>query len=445
MPRKPATQAYTLVVGLGMTGLSVLRYLRRLGEPVIVADSREIPPRLNEFREGFSDIPLYTGAFDEQLFLRARRIVVSPGVSLGLPVLRRAREQGIEISGDIDLFAHEVSAPVVGITGSNGKSTVTTLLTAMANEAGLKAVAGGNIGLPALDLLAGPKDLYVLELSSFQLESLHRLPMKAAVVLNVSADHMDRYADLNSYAASKQAIYDSADIAVINRDDELAGRLHVQQSDAIGFTLGRPRAGDFGVCAHNDEDWLCRGDERLLAVADLGIRGAHNVANALAALALGAGLGLPMASMLTALKRFPGLPHRTQWVAQQDGVNWYNDSKGTNVGATLAAIEGLSGTHVLIAGGQGKGADFSALRTVAKRLRAAVLIGEDADRIEHALHGAVAVLRAKDIAEAVRLAADNAQPGDNVLLSPACASFDMFNGFEHRGEVFMQSVREYLA
>jgi UDP-N-acetylmuramoylalanine--D-glutamate ligase len=443
--RKPGAQAYTLVVGLGLTGLSVVRYLHRLGEPVIVVDSRDIPPRLQEFRDSFSDIPLYTGAFDEQLFLRARRIVVSPGVSLKLPALHRAREQGIEISGDIDLFAHEVSAPVVGITGSNGKSTVTTLLAAMANEAGVKAVAGGNIGLPVLDLLAAPQDLYVLELSSFQLESLHRLPMKAAVVLNVSADHMDRYADLNSYAASKQAIYDDAEIAVLNRDDPLAGRLNTRQTNVIGFTLDKPQAGDFGVCSHDGEDWLCRDDEQLIAVAEIGIRGAHNVANALAALAIGTGLGLPRAAMLKTLKNFPGLPHRTQWVAQHNGINWYNDSKGTNVGATLAAIEGLPGTHVLIAGGQGKGADFSALRMAAMRLRALVLIGEDADRIEQALHGVVAMVRAKDMAEAVRLAAEYAQPGDNVLLSPACASFDMFNGFEHRGEVFMQTVREYLA
>jgi UDP-N-acetylmuramoylalanine--D-glutamate ligase len=442
--RKSGTQAYTLIVGLGLTGLSVLRYLHRLGEPVIVVDSRDIPPRMQEFRENFSDIPLYTGRFDEQLFLRARRIVVSPGVSLALPVLRRAREQGIEISGDIDLFAHEVSAPVVGITGSNGKSTVTTLLTAMANEAGLNAVAGGNIGLPVLDLLADARDLYVLELSSFQLESLHRLPMKAAVVLNISADHMDRYADLNSYAASKQTIYEAAEVAVVNRDDALAGRLNVQQSTVIGFTLGEPGAGDFGVRLHDGKDWLCRGDEPLMAVADLIIPGAHNVANALAALALGAGFGLPIAAMLNALKHFPGLPHRTQWVAQHGGINWYNDSKGTNVGATLAAIEGLPGTHVLIAGGQGKGADFSALRTLAQRLRAVVLIGEDADRIEQAFHGAVTVVRAKDMADAVRQAAEHAQPGDNVLLSPACASFDMFNNFEHRGEVFMQTVREYL-
>lgn len=442
---KAGVHAYTLVVGLGLTGLSVVRYLHRLGEPVIVVDSRDIPPRLAEFRENFSDVPLYTGAFDEKLFLRARRIVVSPGLAPDLPVLRQARDQGIEISGDIDLFAHEVNAPVVGITGSNGKSTVTTLLTAMANEAGLAAVAGGNIGLPVLDLLTGHKDLYVLELSSFQLESLHRLPMKTAVVLNVSADHMDRYADLNSYAASKQVIYDNADIAVVNRDDELARRLNVQQADVIGFTLAEPQAADFGVCTHHAQEWLCRGTERLMPVDELRIRGSHNVANALAALALGVTLGLRMDTMLAVLKTFAGLPHRTQWLAQQNGISWYNDSKGTNVGATLAAIHGLPGTHVLIAGGQGKGADFSALRTVANRLRAAVLIGEDADRIAQALQGAVAVIRAKDMSDAVRFAAENAQPGDNVLLSPACASFDMFNGFEHRGEVFMQAVREYLA
>ena len=435
--------AYTLVVGLGMTGLSVVRHLHRLGESMVVVDSRDIPPALNEFKQDFGDVPLYTGKFDSKLFVNAQRIVVSPGVPLSDPALQQARDNGVEITGDIDLFAHEVDAPVVAITGSNGKSTVTTLLTLMACKAGMNAIAGGNIGLPVLELLHDSKDLFVLELSSFQLDTLHRLPMAAAVVLNVSADHMDRYADINAYAMSKQVVYENAARAIVNRDDPYVRRMLPHQQGSIGFTLGKPAAGDFGLCEKDGEQYLCTGDKMLLNTAELKIRGEHNFANALAALALGSSIGLPMEAMLDALKEFPGLEHRTQWVAEINGVNWFNDSKGTNVGATLAAIEGLPGKHVLIAGGQGKGADFSPLREIAaQRLRAVVLLGEDAEKIALALNGVVPVEFATDMEQAVRLAGGLAQQGDNVLLSPACASFDMFRGFAHRGEVFMKAVRE---
>jgi len=433
--------AYTLVVGLGLTGLSVVRHLHKLGESIVVVDSRDIPPALNEFKQAFNDVPLQTGKFDSKLFINAQRIVVSPGVPLSDPVLQQARDNGVEITGDIDLFAHEVDAPVVAITGSNGKSTVTSLLTLMANKAGMSAVAGGNIGLPVLDLLNESKQLYVLELSSFQLETLHRLPMAAAVVLNVSPDHMDRYADVNAYAMSKQVIYENASHAVINRDDDYVRKMLNHQQNAIGFTLKKPTAGDFGLCEKDGKQYLCVGDEMLLSTADLKIRGQHNYANALAALALGSSIGLPMQAMLDAVKEFPGLEHRTQWVAKINDVNWFNDSKGTNVGATLAAIDGLPGKHVLIAGGQGKGADFLPLRNIAEqRLRAVVLIGEDAEKIAQAIDQLVPVKTAGDMNDAVQLASGLAQPGDNVLLSPACASFDMFQGFAHRGEAFMKAV-----
>jgi UDP-N-acetylmuramoylalanine--D-glutamate ligase len=435
--------AYTLVVGLGMTGLSVVRYLHKLGESMVVVDSRDIPPALNEFKQEFADVPLHTGQFDSKLFVKAQRIVVSPGVPLSDPVLQQARDSGIEITGDIDLFAHEVDAPVVAITGSNGKSTVTTLLTLMASRAGFNAIAGGNIGLPVLDLLHDSKELYVLELSSFQLETLHRLPMAAAVVLNVSADHMDRYVDINAYAMSKQVIYENATHAIINRDDPYVRRMLPHQQGSIGFTLGKPGNNDFGLCEKDGEQYLCTADKLLLNTTELKIRGQHNYANALAALALGSSINLPMKAMLEALREFPGLEHRTQWVAEINGVNWFNDSKGTNVGATLAAIDGLPGKHVLIAGGQGKGADFSPLREIAEqRLRAVVLFGEDAEKIAQALDRVVPIEFAGDLEQAVGLAAGLTQQGDNVLLSPACASFDMFKGFAHRGEVFMKAVRE---
>jgi UDP-N-acetylmuramoylalanine--D-glutamate ligase len=435
--------AYTLIVGIGVTGLSVVRYLYELGEKIIVVDSRDIPPAMNILKQEYPDIVLHTGKFEEDIFINARRIVVSPGVPLSEPVLQSAKEHGVEITGDIDLFAREAEAPVVGITGSNGKSTVTTLLTAMIKNAGINVSMGGNIGTPVLDILSDETELYVLELSSFQLETLANLPMKVAVVLNISSDHQDRYADLASYALSKQVIYENAENLVVNKDDSLAGKNLPPGKPVTGFTLKVPDEHDFGLRYYEGEPWLCRGQERLLPAASLKIKGQHNISNALAALAMGSLLNIPLKSMLNVLETFSGLEHRTQWVADVDGVHWFNDSKATNVGASIAAIEGLPGTHVLIAGGEGKQADFSPLKQVAKEhLRAAVLIGRDANIIEEVLSGVVKVVHAKDMDDAVKKAAELAQPGDNVLLSLACASFDMFQNFEQRGAVFMRSVKE---
>jgi len=441
--QKTKEHIYTLVVGLGVTGLSVVRYLRGLGESIVVVDSRDIPPGVKVLRENYPDVPVHTGAFDVELFVKARRIIVSPGVPITDPVLQKAKEHGVEITGDIDLFAHEVAVPVVGITGSNGKSTVTTLLTAMIRKAGINVAMGGNIGTPALDLLAEPKDLYVLELSSFQLETLQNLPMEIAVVLNVSADHLDRYESVDSYALSKRAIYDMATKLIVNRDDFLACKQLPKREKIIGFTLNKPAHGDFGVRVINDEICLCEGDKKLVSAQSLKLKGQHNIANALAALAMGRLLDLSMPAMLEALIEFEGLEHRTQWVAEIDGVQWFNDSKATNVGATIAAIKGLPGKHVLIAGGQGKNADFSALHAVAKKhLRAVILFGKDADVIENVLKNSVTVCRVRDMQAAVIKAAEQALSGDNVLLSPACASFDMYRNFEHRGNMFMQAVKE---
>ncbi|HHJ34859.1 MAG TPA: UDP-N-acetylmuramoyl-L-alanine--D-glutamate ligase [Gammaproteobacteria bacterium] len=437
---------YTLVVGLGKTGLSVVRYLHALGETVVVVDSREIPPGLTMLKDEYGDVEYFTGAFDPVLFVNAHRIIVSPGVALSEPALLEARDNNIEIIGDIDLFAREAAAPVIGITGSNGKSTVTTLLASMASQAGVNVVASGNIGTPVLDALDDDVALYVLELSSFQLESLQYLPMKAAVVLNISADHLDRYENIAAYAMSKQVIYDNAEVLVLNKDDVLAsysetGRHGVTADKQVSFTLSKPEKGEFGLCAGDAGDSLCFGDMSLVAIDQLKIKGLHNIQNALASLALGHAVGLEMESMITALRSFTGLPHRTQFVAEIKGVNWINDSKATNVGAAIAALVGLPGKHVLIAGGEAKGADFSELTDiVGQHCRAVVLIGRDTEMIRTVMPEGLVVETATDMQSAVVIAASLALAGDNVLLAPACASFDMFDNFEHRGDVFIRSV-----
>jgi len=444
-PHLTVEQPYTLVVGLGVTGMSVVRYLHDSGNNIVVVDSRDQPPGREALSKNFPDVELFAGDFDTDIFIKAKNIIVSPGVSVMEPALQAARAKGVKISGDIDLFAREIAVPVIGITGSNGKSTVTALVTTMAERAGIDVAMGGNIGTPALDLISEEHELYVLELSSFQLETMEDLVVEVAVILNISPDHLDRYDSFDSYVLSKRAIYAHARKIVVNRDDVQVSREIPECERVIGFTLNVPgemsAADDFGVCEHSGEKWLCHGKEMLLPASRLKIKGQHNVANALASLAIGAAMGFPGDAMLDALVNFRGLDHRTQWVADINGVHWFNDSKGTNVGASVAAIEGLPGLHVLIAGGEGKKADFGPLKLVAKKhLRAVVLIGRDADMIEKALCGEVPVRHASDMKDAVIAAAELAQPGDNVLLSPACASFDMYRNFEHRGEVFMQAV-----
>ena len=436
----------TLIVGLGKTGLSCARFLTDQGVPLAVTDSRAQPPGLIELQQNLPDIAVFVGGFAPAAFAAAQQLVVSPGVSLREPLIAEAMLRGTPVLGDIELFARYAKAPVIAITGSNGKSTVTTLVAEMAKSAGRNVRVGGNLGTPALDLLeATEPDLYVLELSSFQLETTASLNAVAAVVLNISVDHMDRYQNMDEYIAAKERVYHGSGVMVLNADD--AAVMAMAQPDRSAVSFGLNKSGsesgiiNFSVIDSAGQAWLAHGTQPLLAVTDVRIKGWHNTANALAALALGNAVGLPMNAMLDTLRDFPGLPHRSQWVAEFDGVAWYNDSKGTNVGATLAALQGMPGKVVLIAGGLGKDADFTPLRqAAAEKARAVVLMGRDASLIETALDGVVPVVRAVTMQDAVMQARDLAQSGDVVLLSPACASFDMFSGYEERGQVFADAV-----
>lgn len=439
----------TVVVGLGKSGLSVVRTLLSLGAEVAVTDSRAEPPGLAAAQRDFPALPCYLGGFEPQVLARAARLVVSPGVSLQTPAIAAAQARGTPIWGDIELFARLAAAPVAAITGSNGKSTVTTLLGLMARQAGIRAAVGGNLGVPALDLLpmanqAAP-ELYILELSSFQLETTHSLNAAVATVLNISPDHLDHHADLAAYIQAKRRVFRGDGVMVINTDDPTVTAMVEPGRRVLSFTLGAPESGQFGLQRPAGEIWLAWGEEPWLAAAELKLQGDHNLANALAAFALGYALGWPRVAMLTALREFTGLPHRTQLVAESAGIRWYDDSKGTNVGATVAAVAGLAGPLILIAGGDGKGQDFSPLRAaLADKVRALILIGRDAPLIAAAVNGAAPLHSARDMAHAVTTAAHLARPGDSVLLSPACASFDMFSGYEERGAVFAAAVRSIL-
>jgi len=442
------THPGTVIVGLGATGLSAARFLARHGEAFAVTDSRPRPPGLADFDREFPEAVRALGGFDRALCLTARRLIVSPGVALWEPVLLEARACGVEVVGDIEVFARHARAPVVAVTGTNGKSTVTSLVKEMAQAAKLAVRAGGNLGPPALGLLDdGEPDLYVLELSSFQLEATASLEPTAAVVLNITPDHRDRYATLNAYARAKRRVYRGAGTQVINRDDPLVAAMAEPDRPVLLFTLGAPGAGGFGLIRTQGGAWLGHEDLRLMPVADLPIPGRHNVANALAALALGTAVGLPPEAMVSALRRFHGLPHRCQWVGRAAGVDWYNDSKGTNVGATCAALRGLCAERpvVLLAGGDGKGADFTPLASACDGVRAVVTLGRDGPLIAQALRGVVPVARASDLRDAVSQAAGLARSGDAVLLSPACASFDMFRDYVERGERFVAAVRERVS
>lgn len=435
----------TVIVGMGLTGYSCARYLSARGIDFAVVDSRTNPPMLDRLYREFPDVPLYTSGLEESVLCGARRLLVSPGVSLQEPAIRAAATQGVEITGDIELFCRQAAAPIIAITGSNGKSTVATLVAEMAAEAGMQAGLAGNIGVPALDLLEREVyGVFVLELSSFQLELVRSLNARAATVLNVSADHMDRYDSLADYARAKAAIFSGTGTMVLNRDDVLVAGMEQKDRRVIGFTLHEPDENDYGIIIQGDHRWLAHGGTRLLPVDAMQMAGDHNVANALAALALGGELGLDKNAMLDVLKRFTGLPHRCQWIADINKVRWINDSKGTNPGAACAAIRGLAGTNnvVLIAGGDGKGADFSSLAGVAADcLRAAIVIGRDGPRIKSVLEGTVPVHEAQSMESAVHLAANLVKENDVVLLSPACASFDMFEDYRERGKAFTAAVK----
>ncbi len=445
-----ASSDLQVVVGLGATGIACIEHLRRQGATVAVIDTRSAPPQLAAVQERFPEVQVYLGGLHPDVLRQAGRIILSPGV----PWRREAifadcQQQGIPIVGDIELFAQAVAQPVIAITGTNAKSTVTTLVGKMAAAAGYHVQVGGNLGVPALDLIhQDPRtNLFVLEISSFQLETTHTLAPRVATVLNVTPDHMDRYDDLRDYQRTKQRIYQGAHTAVCNRDDPLTVCGTATPDQIFYFTMNAPRHNEFGLCQQGGETYLCFEDQCLLAINELPVLGKHYHANALAALALGHAFGLPFAPMLQVLREFPGLPHRCELTRVRAGVRWYNDSKGTNVGATLAAIEGLgseiNGKLVLIAGGVGKNADFTPLLpAIEQYVRHVVLIGEAASELSQLLAQRVDVSLANSMQEAIQHCADAAQPEDSVLLSPACASFDMFKNFEHRGEVFTSLVQE---
>ncbi len=454
MSASTAKQTYAVIVGLGRTGLSCARYLHARGWRLAITDTRQKPPELARLAELDPGIPVSVGGLDARLLdgwpmgpPGADCVVASPGVSLAEPFFVEARRRGLEIVGDIELFARAADAPVVGITGTNGKSTVTTLVGRMAQRAGLRVRVGGNLGEPALDLLSpGSAQLYVLELSSFQLESTTSLALKAAVVLNVTPDHLDRYDSVEAYAEAKARIFGRCETAVINLDDPLVVAMPRPGQKTLSFSLRASIGADYAVATRDGEWWLTRRGEPLLAVSTMKIKGLHNAANALASLALGDALGLPMPAMLEELASFPGLPHRSQWVADIRGVTYINDSKGTNVGATIAAVSGMEGPLIMIAGGDGKNQDFAELANVFRgKVRHTVLIGRDAAAIGKALAGVCTLETCTSLEDAVRAAAKAAQPGDTVLLSPACASLDMFRDYTHRGAVFTQAVKELAA
>jgi UDP-N-acetylmuramoylalanine--D-glutamate ligase len=442
-----------LVLGLGTTGYSCARWLDHQGARVAVADSRDTPPHADQLAREFSDIPLHTGPFKEALLRDIEALVLSPGIAPSEPLAAAARARGVAILGDVELFALELARRrvrssefrprVLAVTGTNGKSTVTTMVGEMCRESGLRTAVAGNIGLPVLDALDEAIEVYALELSSFQLETTVNFNADAATVLNVTEDHLDRHARLSGYARAKSRIFRGLGVQILNRDNALSRGMALAGRPILSFGLGAPaNDSEWGLMKWQGDVWLAQGRRNLIPLSALPLAGLQNAANALAALALCRALNLPYSPLLDALKRFQGLPHRVQKIRDLHGIVFYDDSKGTNVGATVAALSGMTRPVVLIAGGDGKGQDFSPLaEPVEAKARAVVLIGRDCENIAKALAQTQApILRANDMIGAVAAAYSQARPGDAVLLSPACASFDMFRDYQHRGEVFASAV-----
>ena len=435
-----------VVAGLGISGVAAVNFLHKQGYRVAVTDSRQNPPGHDQIP---AEIQTSFGELDLELLLSAEEIVISPGLDPKIEQIQEAVKQGIPVVSEIQILRRATDKPIVAITGSNAKSTVTTLMGIMAEAAGKKVAVGGNLGRPALDLTNDDPELYILELSSFQLEATSNLNADVAVVLNMSEDHLDRHGDMFGYHTAKHRIFQGVKKVVYNRDDSLTRPLVPDATPMQSFGLNAPDMNQFGTLKDTDGTiWLARGRERLLKSEDMYIQGTHNVANALACLALGEAIDLPLDTMLETLKTFKGLEHRCEFVKEVNQVRYYNDSKGTNIGATLAAIDGLGaaievkgGKVAIILGGQGKGQDFTALReSLTKYVKVAVLIGEDAPIIEQAIQGTTTLLHAQTFKEAVELCQKNTQANDVVLLSPACASFDMFTGYPQRGHQFVELV-----
>ncbi|MDB5941796.1 MAG: murD [Ramlibacter sp.] len=482
-----------LVLGLGASGYAMARWAARCGARVTVADTREEPPQLAALRENLPDAAFVAGAFDAALLENsgARAVFRSPGLSPAqvAPVLVAATERGIRVSGELGLFAEALvdlgtqqayGPAVLAITGTNGKTTVTALTGQLVERAGKRTAVAGNIGPTLLETLSEKLDagelpqVWVIELSSFQLEGVDNFEPTAATVLNLTQDHLDWHGSMDAYGAAKARVFGHGALMVLNREDPLVmkmlpapvrlkGGKH-EQRDHITFGADMPqRPGDFGIEVVNGMAWLVRaleadetrrkrGDEaqeihiqRLMPADALRIRGRHNAVNALAALALAGAAGCPLGPMLYGLREYRGEPHRVESVGIVNQIEYFDDSKGTNVGATVAALQGLGAERklVVILGGDGKGQDFSPLAApVARHARAAVLIGRDAPLIRAVLEPAgVTLLDAESMEHAVSLATQRAHAGDAVLMSPACASFDMFRNYPHRAEVFRAAVQ----
>jgi UDP-N-acetylmuramoylalanine--D-glutamate ligase len=430
---------------MGKTGYSLASWLARHGHAFDAVDSRAEPPFADAFRQEFPGHLLQTGGFEGELLESADEVLLSPGVDPALPQIAAAAARGARVCGDIELFWREAKAPILAITGTNAKSTVTTLVGLMANAAGIPGGCGGNLGIPALDLLDAGAALYVLELSSFQLDILLDFRADVGAILNLAPDHLDRYAGMEAYAASKQRIFRGCRVAVSNRADPLTFPA-TPVGCQVSFGLDAPAERDYGLLSRAGEEWLACGSECLMPARELGLRGRHNLANALAALAIAESGGIPREACLQVLRSYKGLAHRCQPVARVAGVDYIDDSKGTNVAATVAALRGLApvapGRVVLIAGGIAKEYDFTSLAAeLSSCARALLLIGRDAALIGEGVAGSCPVEHCTDLDSAVARAAELAQGGDVVLLSPACASFDMFRNYEHRGEAFAAAAR----
>lgn len=437
-----------LVLGLGDSGLATLRWLHAQGAQLRVADSREQHANVDVIKKEMPNAVIHMGEFDAAIFEGVAFAVISPGIAISTPVIQQAINNGLAVMGDVELFAQyrDPSAKVVGITGSNGKTTVTTLVGEMCKSAGLNTIVAGNIGLPVMAaLMMETPDVYVLELSSFQLETTTNLALDVATMLNLSEDHMDRYESFQDYAIAKARIFYHATCQVLNRDDAWSMMMTRPKLAQVSFGLDCAEdAQDFGLIEQEDGLWLAEGDKPLMSVESMAMVGLHNVANALAAIAICRQLGIEHAAILKTVYDFKGLPHRVAYVDTIDDVDYYDDSKGTNVGATCAAISGLAQPIVLIAGGEGKGQDFNPLVSVVKaHVDAVVLMGTDAPLMEAALLATeVPIYQALDLPEAVNIAKKVAKKDSAVLLSPACASFDMFDNYVHRAAVFINAVEK---
>ncbi len=435
-----------IVIGLGITGMSCVRYLADKVSKLAVVDTRQTPPQLDVLVKEFPDIPFISGEFDPNLLCSSKVLYLSPGVPLSSSALQVAMDSGVSVSSDIELFLNAAKSPVIAVTGSNGKSTVAKLISEMISGSGKQVLLGGNYGVPALELLTpSAPDFYVLELSSFQLETLNEINVAASTILNISEDHMDRYPSVQEYVNAKKKIFMGNGVKVINLDDPVVCKTVNENDKVLGFGLNEPQEGNFGVCNVDGIEWMCFGSKKILPVSELQITGRHNLSNSLASLALGNAIGLELDAMADSLKKFKGLPHRCERVININNVEWINDSKGTNPGATYAAIQGLAEGEniVLIAGGDSKGADLACLGdAVQGRVHSAILIGKDARRLEQAISARCQVYHATSLQGAVNTASQIARPGDKVLLSPACASLDMFENYADRGEKFSGFVRQ---